>query len=230
MQSKLVEELFASAIATAPEKRQLAISSSSYPTDVKDAAARLIKAYESSSRLLNDNLISDIAQADPDFFVDERESDIKLSPGDKVNEYVIESMIGEGGMSIVYRAVQSQPIKRRVAIKLIRPSILAPRTVLRFFREQQALALIRHPNVTTLYEVGVTEQGFPFAAMEIVNGLPISEFCDKHCLTSRQRMILFLQVCAGLKHAHRHGIVHRDVKPDNILVGVRDRKPGCQID
>jgi serine/threonine protein kinase len=229
MQSKLVEELFASAVATAPEDRRHAIFSSDFPEDVKVAAARLVKAYESSSQLLNDNLISDIAQADPEFFAEHQATDIELNRGDKINEYVVESLIGEGGMSIVYKAIQEQPVKRQVAIKLIRPSILAPRTVLRFFREQQALALIRHPNVTTLYEVGVTKQGIPFAAMEIVNGHPISTFCDKHSLNSRQRIILFLQACAGLKHAHRHGIVHRDIKPENILVGVSDRKPIAKL-
>ena len=230
MQSKLVEELFAEAVATLPDNRQNVISTSSYPKDVKAAAARLIKAYESNSQLLNDSLLSDIAGADPDFFNTENsDSDIRLAPGDRLNDYVVESLIGEGGMSVVYRAIQNQPVKRRVAIKLIRPSILAPSTVLRFFREQQALALIGHPNVPALFEVGVTQQGFPFAAMEMVNGLPISDFCNKYNLNSRQRIILFLQVCAGLKHAHGHGIVHRDVKPNNILIGVRERKPVAKL-
>ncbi len=226
MKTELVEELFAKMVATLPHQRSDFVSAAKYPQAVKEAASRLVKAYESKSQLLNDDLLSDIARIDPDFFESvDQDSDLILQPGDRIKDYVIESIIGQGGMSVIYRAIQSNPIKRRVALKFIRPSVLAPKTVLRFFREQQALALVGHPNIATLYEVGSTPEGHPFAAMEFVNGLPITEFCRKHRMESRQRIILFLRACEGLMHAHRHGIIHRDIKPDNMLVGLRDRKP-----
>ncbi len=226
MTNELVEELFAALVAKPAPQREELFSRSGYPQSVKEEAARLVKAYESKSPLLNEDLMSDIIKLDPKFFDSvEEEPEFVLEPGTRIGSFKIESLIGQGGMSIVYRAIQKDPVKRRVAIKLIRPSLFAPKTVLRFFREQQALALVAHPNIATLYEVGKTDFGHPFAAMEFVNGLPITAFCEKFSMESRQRMILFIRACQGLKHAHRNGIIHRDVKPDNILVTVRDKKP-----
>lgn len=226
MNSEKVEELFSALVSTPPNERDNFISAADYSDAVKDAANNLVKAYESKSDLLNDDLLSDIARIDPGFFAsDESEFDLELEPGDRVQNYVIDSVLGTGGMSVVYRATQKEPIKRKVAIKLIRPSLVAPKTVLRFFREQQALALVGHPNIATLYEVGSIGNGLPFAVIEYVNGLPITAFCEKFKMDSRQRIILFTQACLGLHHAHRHQIVHRDVKPDNILVGINNRKP-----
>ena len=128
-------------------------------------------------------------------------------------------------MSVVYLATQESPIKRTVAIKVIRPSLLAPMTVLRFFKEQQALALVGHPNIATLYEVGTTSEGLPFAVIEYVDGMPITQFCENLSLNLRERIQLFTEACLGLQHAHRHGIVHRDIKPDNVIVGLENGKP-----
>ena len=229
MSLQKIEELFSALVATPPEQRGDFIAVASYPESVKNAANDLVKAYESKSDFLNEDLLTDIAKMDSNFF-ESTESDIDLNfkPGDRIRNYVIDSVVGTGGMSVVYRATQRDPIKRKVAIKLIRPSLIAPKTVLRFFREQQALALVGHPNIAVLYEVGTTGtdgKGLPFAVIEYVNGLPITAFCEKFKMSSRQRIILFTQACLGLQHAHRHKIVHRDIKPDNILVGVQDRKP-----
>lgn len=230
MSSELVEELFTEMVAKTPNQRRELLLAAKYPQAVKDAAARLVQAYESKSPLLNEDLLSDIARIDPNFFGNAGdEAEPTLQPGDQINGYTIEAKLGEGGMSIVYSAIQSLPIRRRVAIKLIRPSVFAPKTVVRFFREQQALALVGHPNIATLYEVGTTPDGHPFAVMEQVNGAPITAFCEQHQLESSQRILLFMNACEGLLHAHRHGIVHRDIKPDNILVGVRDRKPVAKL-
>ena len=186
----------------------------------EDTLLRAFKCF------LVDNRHAPFIKLDAGFFdADEGQQDFELKPGTQVGNFTIESVIGSGGMSVVYRAIQKTPVKRRVAIKLIRPSLYSPKTVLRFFREQQALALAAHPNIATLYEVGKTDTGHPFAAIEFVNGLPITSFCKKHGLSSRQRILLFIQACKGLHHAHHKGIVHRDIKPDNILVAISERKP-----
>lgn len=226
MKTELVEELFTALVGRPSQQRAEFISASGYPQAVKDEATKLVEAYESKSPFLNEDLMSDIIKLDSGFFdAVEDEQDFELQRGTKVGNFEIESLIGSGGMSVVYRAIQKTPVKRRVAIKLIRPSLYAPKTVLRFFREQQALALAAHPNIATLYEVGSTASGHPFAAIEFVNGLPITAFCEKFAMESRQRMILFIRACQGLTHAHLNGIIHRDIKPDNILVAVRERKP-----
>jgi serine/threonine protein kinase len=230
MNSDLVEELFAELLTQPHAQRLQTLSQSDYPDDVKQAAVRLCNAHESKSPFLNTDIMSDIARAAPEFFDQSgaetvEETDVRLSRGQKVGAYVVEDTIGTGGMSVVYRAIQAKPIKRRVALKFIRPSLFAPKAVKRFFREQQAVALVDHPNIATLYEVGSTSDGHPFAAMEYVNGLPITVFCQKYKLDYRQKLRVFMRACDGLFHAHRHGIVHRDIKPDNILVGVRDRRP-----
>ena len=132
-------------------------------------------------------------------------------------------------MSIVYKAQQTAPVQRDVAIKVIRPSMSNPTAVKRFFREQHAAAMLKHPNIATLYGVDKTPDGQPFAVLEYVDGLPINAFCDKYQLTWKQRVDVFLKTCKGLSHAHQHGIVHRDIKPENILVKMEDRRPAPKL-
>lgn len=195
------------------------LGSADYSQAVKDAAGRLVQAFETKSTLLNDNLLTDIAQIDSNFFDPARlEAESKVENGEWVGRFQVENEIGKGGMSIVYRAKQCDPIKRNVALKMLRSSLLAPRSVMRFLREQQALALVSHPNIATLYEVGSTESGVPFAAMELVNGVQITDFCNDNQLAEDQRLQLFLKVGDALSHAHKHGVIHRDAKPGNILV------------
>lgn len=222
MNSQAVQDLFSELLEISPERRQQYLTSVDRPEEIKNAANRLITASESPSEFLNKDLLSDLANLDPDFF-EHTANDIVLKAGDRVGNYTVEAISGEGGMSIVYEAIQTQPIKRRVALKLIRPSVLAPRTKLRFFREQQALAVVAHPNIATLFEVGTTKSGHPFAAMEFVDGLPITDFCEAHRVNDRFRIELFIKACQGLSKAHRHGIIHRDIKPENVLIGIHDR-------
>jgi serine/threonine protein kinase len=139
--------------------------------------------------------------------------------------YTLEQRLGEGGMDEVWVAKQTDPIKRRVALKLIRPG-LGSRTVLqRLEQERQALALMDHPNIARVLDAGITPAGQPFFVMELVHGAPLNKYCDEAKLTPKERLELFVPICQAVQHAHQKGIVHRDLKPANILVATIDGKP-----
>jgi len=140
------------------------------------------------------------------------------SEGERIGRYRLLRTLGEGGMGIVYLAAQEQPIRRHVAVKVIKPGMDSKRVIARFEAERQALALLDHPNIAHLYDAGMTENRRPYFVMEYVEGLPITEYCDDHKLTIEQRLRLFQQVCNAMQHAHQKGIIHRDIKPSNILV------------
>jgi len=142
------------------------------------------------------------------------------TPGGQIRRYRLLSVLGEGGMGIVYLAEQERPIKRQVALKVIKPGMDSKRVIARFEAERQALALLDHPNIAHVYDAGTTESGRPYFVMEYVKGLPITEHCDHHKLLIEDRLNLFLQVCHAVQHAHQKGIIHRDIKPSNILVSL----------
>jgi len=139
-------------------------------------------------------------------------------PGGWIGCYRLLNVLGEGGMGIVYLAEQTDPVRRRVALKVIKPGMDSKRVIARFEAERQALALLDHPNIAHMYDAGTTKAGHPYFVMECVEGLPITEYCDAHNLTIEQRLRLFLQVCDAVQHAHQKGIIHRDLKPSNIVV------------
>ena len=143
---------------------------------------------------------------------------------DRIGPYRILEKLGQGGMGEVFLAEQTEPVRRRVALKLIKLGMDTREVVARFESERQALALMSHPNVATVHDAGTTEQGRPYFVMEFVPGTPITQYCDKHKLTVRERLELFVQACEAIQHAHQKGIIHRDIKPSNILVSVRDDK------
>ena len=143
-------------------------------------------------------------------------------PGGQIGRYKLLSILGEGGMGIVYLAEQEEPIRRRVALKVIKPGMDSKRVIARFEAERQALALLDHPNIAHVYDAGTTETGRPYFVMEYVKGLPITEYCDHHKLPIEDRLNLFRQVCLAVHHAHQKGIIHRDIKPSNILVSLQD--------
>jgi serine/threonine protein kinase/Tfp pilus assembly protein PilF len=145
-------------------------------------------------------------------------------PGGWIGQYKLLSVLGEGGMGIVYLAEQAQPIKRTVALKIIKPGMDSKRVIARFEAERQALALLDHPNIAHVHDAGTTNSGRPYFAMEYVEGLPITEYCDHHKLTIDERLKLFLKVCHAVNHAHQKGIIHRDIKPSNILVSTLDNQ------
>ena len=148
---------------------------------------------------------------------------------DRVGPYRILRDIGEGGMGVVYEAVQAKPVRRKVALKLIKWGMDTKEVVARFESERQALALMNHPNIASVFDAGATDEGRPYFAMEYVHGIPITEYCDKHRMTIQERLELFILVCEGVQHAHHKGIIHRDIKPSNVLVAVQDDKPVPKI-
>jgi len=145
-------------------------------------------------------------------------------PGGQIGHYKLLRVLGEGGMGIVYLAEQHQPIRREVALKVIKSGMDSKRVLARFEAEQQALALMEHPHVARVYDAGLAPSGRPYFVMEYIKGIPITEHCDKYRLTIEQRLQLFLHVCEGIQHAHQKGIIHRDLKPSNILVVIQDQE------
>ncbi len=145
--------------------------------------------------------------------------------GTKVGSYKLVQAIGEGGMGSVYVAQQTEPVKRLVALKLIKPGLDSAQVIARFQAERQALALMDHPNIARVLDAGTTETSRPFFVMELVKGVPITRYCDENRLTPRERLELFVPVCQAIQHAHTKGIIHRDVKPSNVLVASYDGKP-----
>jgi WD40 repeat protein/serine/threonine protein kinase len=148
-----------------------------------------------------------------------------LSAPPKVEGYEILRVLGEGGMGVVYLARQKVPIQRQVALKIVKPGMDSKHVITRFEAEEQALALLDHPNIAQVYDAGTTKDGHPYFSMEYVGGLSITEHCDQHRLSIEERLLLFIQVCEGVQHAHQKGIIHRDIKPSNILVYTEDNKP-----
>jgi WD40 repeat protein len=145
-------------------------------------------------------------------------------PGGWVGRYKLLSVLGDGGMGIVYLAEQTEPVKREVALKVIKPGMDSRRVLARFEAEQQALALLEHPHVARVYDAGLAPSGRPYFIMEYVKGIPITQHCDKYRLTIEERLRLFLHVCEAIQHAHQKGIIHRDLKPSNILVVIQDQE------
>jgi serine/threonine protein kinase/tetratricopeptide (TPR) repeat protein len=149
--------------------------------------------------------------------------------GSLVGPYKLMEQIGEGGMGVVYVAEQSHPVRRKVALKVIKPGMDTRQVVARFEAERQALAMMEHPNIAKVHDGGTTESGRPYFVMELVRGLPITEYCDGERLSIRDRLELFVLVCRAVQHAHQKGIIHRDLKPSNILVALHDGVPVPKI-
>ena len=142
--------------------------------------------------------------------------------GTQIGPYKLLEQIGEGGMGVVYMAEQKKPVRRLVALKIVKPGMDSRQVIARFEAERQALAMMEHPNIARIIDAGTTELGRPYFVMELVRGIPINEFCDQKCFTLRERLDLFLQVCQAVQHAHQKGIIHRDLKPTNVLVTMLD--------
>src|ERR1700677_5123853 len=142
--------------------------------------------------------------------------------GEKIGRYKLLQQIGEGGCGVVYMAEQEEPVRRRVALKVIKLGMDTKQVIARFEAERQALALMDHPNIAKVLEAGATETGRPYFVMELVKGIKITDYCDENNLSTVVRLELFVLVCQAIQHAHQKGIIHRDIKPSNILVADHD--------
>jgi serine/threonine-protein kinase len=150
-------------------------------------------------------------------------------PGTVIGPYKLLEPIGEGGFGVVFLAEQTQPVRRKVALKILKPGMDTRQVVARFEAERQALALMDHPNIAQVYDGGATATGRPYFIIELVKGVPITEFRDQNQLTPRQRLELFIPVCQAVQHAHQKGIIHRDLKPSNVMVTVHDTTPVVKV-
>jgi serine/threonine protein kinase/WD40 repeat protein len=150
-------------------------------------------------------------------------------PGSRLGPYTLRDKLGEGGMGVVYLAEQEQPVRRQVALKVLKAGMDSRHVLARFEAERQALALMDHANIAKVLDAGATPQGRPYFVMELVKGQPITTYCDEHRLTPKERLELFVSVCQAIQHAHTKGIIHRDLKPSNILVAPYDGQPVVKV-
>jgi eukaryotic-like serine/threonine-protein kinase len=154
--------------------------------------------------------------------------DLHVGPeslGTSIGPYRLLQQLGEGGMGVVFLAEQQEPVRRMVALKIIKQGVDSAQVVARFESERQALALMDHPNIAKVLDAGTTDGGRPYFVMELIKGIPITKFCDQEHLTPRQRLELFIPVCQAVQHAHQKGIIHRDLKPSNVMIALYDGKP-----
>ncbi len=148
---------------------------------------------------------------------------------ERIGTYRILQILGEGGMGLVYEAEQTEPVVRRVALKVMKPGLDTRQVLARFEAERQALAVMDHPNIAKVLDAGVTEAGRPYFVMELVKGIPLNDYCDSFKLSTRARLVLFVEICRAVQHAHQKGVIHRDLKPSNILVSEQDDRPVPKI-
>lgn len=148
---------------------------------------------------------------------------------DRIGPYKVLQVLGEGGMGVVYEAEQTKPVTRRVALKIIKLGMDTTQVVARFETERQALAVMDHPGIAKVLDGGSTESGRPYFVMELVKGVPLTEYCDLHRLSTNERLRLFVKLCQAVQHAHQKGVIHRDLKPSNVMVTLQDGAPQPKV-
>jgi len=186
-------------------------------TALRARVEALLKANEEAGKFLESPAF------EPDLTLDT--SPLTEGPGTVIGRYKLLEKIGEGGMAVVYMAEQQEPIRRKVALKIIKLGMDTRQVIARFEVERQALAMMDHPNIAKVLDAGATETGRLYFVMELVTGVSITEYCDKNNLSTKDRLDLFIQVCNAVQHAHQKGIIHRDIKPSNVMVTHHDGKP-----
>lgn len=204
--------------------------------DLRSSVKRLLAAHQRDDNPLDHPvalLPEDLqAQQDGNWF-DGDTLDYRMGGGEAldttIGAYRLREQIGEGGFGIVYVAEQQQPVKRRVALKILKPGMDTREVIARFEAERQALALMDHPNIARVFDGGATATGRPYFVMELVRGVPITQFCDEQKLDARERLELFVTVCRAVQHAHQKGVIHRDLKPSNILITLHDGEPVAKV-
>jgi WD40 repeat protein/serine/threonine protein kinase len=216
-----IEAIFFAARQKPPEER------AAYLDEVCGGDAELRQRLE---RFLNAQAdIGSFLQAPAAALLATADAPVAERPGTVIGSYKLLEQIGEGGFGVVFMAEQTQPVRRKVALKVLKPGMDTRQVVARFEAERQALAIMDHANIAKVLDGGATPSGRPYFVMELVKGAPITEYCDRNHLTPRQRLELFVPVCQAVQHAHQKGIIHRDLKPSNILVTVHDTRPVVKV-
>jgi eukaryotic-like serine/threonine-protein kinase len=217
------QAVFAEALQrTTPEARAAYLDAAcGTDTALRRRVEVLLRAAENAGDFLEDPPMGLSGDTDSTLPV----SELSENPGDRIGRYKLLEKIGEGGCGVVYMAEQEEPVRRRVALKVIKLGMDTRQVIARFEAERQALALMDHPNIAKVLDGGATQSGRPYFVMELVRGVRITEFCDEARLSTEVRLRLFVLVCQAVQHAHQKGIIHRDLKPSNILVTVNDGAP-----
>ena len=211
------EDLYYAAIRRPPAERSAYIKAAcGDDPELRERVEALLRIRESED---------DFLESPP--FIDQPTIHVGLSegPGTVIGRYKLLERIGEGGMAVVYMAEQAEPIRRKVALKIIKLGMDTKQVIARFEAERQALAMMDHANIAKVLDAGATETGRPYFVMELVQGVSVTEYCDKNNLTTKDRLALFIQVCHAVQHAHQKGIIHRDIKPSNVMVTMHDGIP-----
>ncbi|MGB2822172.1 MAG: serine/threonine-protein kinase, partial [Phycisphaerae bacterium] len=216
---KRANDIFAEAIEVEPGEARRAYIEQACAGDehLRARVEGLLRAHEEAGDFLNRPALGDEVTLDV--------APLTEGPGTVIGRYKLLQQIGEGGFGVVYMAEQTEPVRRRVALKIIKLGMDTKQVIGRFEAERQALAMMEHPNIATVLDAGATETGRPYFVMELVKGIPITEYCDTNSLTTAERLDLFLSVCHAVQHAHQKGIIHRDIKPTNVLVTRHGDKP-----
>jgi serine/threonine protein kinase len=216
------ETLFAEALERADPRERTAFLDDACPDNpaLRRRIERLLAQHQHAGAFL---------EAPPLAHVPATEELLPEHAGSMIGPYRLLEQLGEGGFGVVFLAEQTQPVHRRVALKVIKPGMDNRHFIARFEAERQALALMDHPNIAKVHDAGATSEGRPFFVMELVEGIPITRYCDEHRLTLRERLALFVPVCRAIQHAHQKGIIHRDLKPSNVLVALCDEHPVIKV-
>ncbi len=203
--------VFKAAVKLSPERRAAFLDHAcASDGELRHEIESLLRAHDASGGFLGN--LSSQSDATEDF------EPILERAGTVIGPFKLMEQIGQGGMGLVFVAEQQHPVRRKVALKIIKPGMDTRDIIARFEAERQALALMDHPNIASVLDAGTTDSGLPYFVMELVKGIPIIDYCDGQQLTARERLDLFLAVCQAVQHAHGKGIIHRDLKPSNILV------------
>src|SRR6185436_14953157 len=204
--------IFTEALSVPVEKRAAFIDGACGGDErLRRRVEALLKSHEEIGDFLEESADEAVSHARIGAMEDER-------PTDRIGRYKLLQRIGEGGCGVVFMAEQEEPVRRRVALKVIKPGMDTESVIARFEAERQALALMDHPSIAKVFDAGATESGRPYFVMELVRGIKITDYCDQNSLTTEERLRLFVQVCQAIQHAHQKGVIHRDIKPSNILV------------
>lgn len=223
-----LQELFHRAVEL-PETERTAFADRECAGDLslrRDLQDLLARDQEAANGILGEDLVPPAVAAEP---IEAKTAPLHSSDGERIDRYRLLRVIGEGGMGTVWEAQQAEPVQRRVALKLIKPGMDSARVIARFEFERQTLSLMSHPNIARVLDGGSTQLGRPYFVMEYWPGSPITNYCDDHRLGLRARLHLFLVVLDAVQHAHQRGVLHRDLKPTNILVADRDGVPEPKI-